>query len=120
MSSAGQLSRWAPWLAALACAGCVAPFAGKAFHIDEPLFLWSARQIQAPPGDPYGFTVNWDHRDEPMWHVTQNPPLACYYTALAAAIVGWGEVGLHLAFLLPAIGVIVGTARLAGRFGAPP
>ena len=26
---------------------CLAPFVHKAFHIDDPLFIWSAKQIQA-------------------------------------------------------------------------
>jgi hypothetical protein len=32
------------WLVLLACA-CLAPFAGKAFHIDDTLFLRAAEQI---------------------------------------------------------------------------
>src|SRR5438067_537898 len=111
MSPSGRLSRCAPWVMALGCIACLVPFVGKAFHIDEPLFLWSARQLQAHPGDPFGFDVNWDleHRAKPMWLVTQNPPLACYYAALAAAAVGWSETALHLAFLLPAVGAVIGT-----------
>ncbi len=33
----------------------LAPFLAKPFNIDDPLFLWTARQIQAHPADPYGF-----------------------------------------------------------------
>src|SRR5580765_2880953 len=35
------------------------PFARRAFHIDDPMFIWSAKQIQNSPGNPYGFAVNW-------------------------------------------------------------
>src|SRR4051812_34039948 len=38
---------------------CLAPFLGKAFHIDDPLFIWAGKQIAQHPGNPYGFTVNW-------------------------------------------------------------
>src|SRR5438270_5558613 len=37
----------------------LAPFLNKAFHIDDPLFLWMAQQIAKHPLDPYGFEVNW-------------------------------------------------------------
>jgi hypothetical protein len=102
-----------------AAAGCLLPFAGKPFHVDDPLFIWSAQQIHRHPFDPYGFTVNWDHINEPMWQVTQNPPLACYYAA-AAGCIAWDEMTMHVAFLVPTIGTLWGTYRLADRFGAPP
>src|ERR1700691_4071250 len=82
---------------------CLAPFIGKPFNIDDPLFLWTARQIQSHPFDPYGFNVNWYGWESPMWEVTKNPPLAGYYLALSAANLGWSECALHLALLLPAV-----------------
>lgn len=91
------------------------PFLAKPFNIDDPLFLKAARQIQNHPGDPYGFEVNWDDSAKPMSAVTKNPPLACYYLALAAALFGWSEPGLHLAFLMPALAAIWGTYRLGQR-----
>ncbi len=54
-----------------------------------------------------------------MWRVTENPPLASYYLALAAGIFGWSEIALHFAFLLPALAVILGTHRLARHFCQP-
>ncbi|MGA2263065.1 MAG: hypothetical protein ABSH28_16740 [Acidobacteriota bacterium] len=35
----------------------LAPFAGSAFHIDDTLFLWTAKHIVAHPLDPYGFSA---------------------------------------------------------------
>jgi 4-amino-4-deoxy-L-arabinose transferase-like glycosyltransferase len=99
----------------LACAACLLPFVNKAYHIDDPLFLYAARHIHAEPLNFYGFIVNWYGTAMPMWDVMQNPPLACYYIALAAALFGWSEPALHLAFLLPAVGAIWGTYRLAAR-----
>lgn len=92
---------------------CLLPFAGKAVHIDDPLFIWPARHIQASPADPYGFPVNWYGYDSPMWRVTQNPPLTSYYLALTAALAGWGSLSLHLAMILPAIAVVLGMYALA-------
>jgi hypothetical protein len=54
----------------------------------------------------------WNVHIEPMHQVTQNPPLAIYYLALASTLTGWGERGLHAACLLPALGVVLGTWRL--------
>jgi 4-amino-4-deoxy-L-arabinose transferase-like glycosyltransferase len=98
----------------------LAPFANKAFHIDDPLFLWTARQIQQHPLDFYGFNVNWYGTTAPMAEVMKNPPLAAYYLAGAVALLGWSEVALHLAFLLPALAVVCGTYLLAKRFCARP
>lgn len=113
-----------PWLPVVflvvLTALCFVPFAGKAFNIDEPLFLWAAKHIQTNFTDPYGFDVNWYGRLDPMHAVTKNPPLACYYIALSAWVVGWGEVALRLAFLLPTIALVVGTYLLAGRFCRRP
>jgi len=55
-----------------------------------------------------------------MWKVTENPPLACYYLALASGILGWSELALHSAFLLPALAVVWGTHRLARHFCSQP
>lgn len=96
------------------------PFAASAFRIDDPLFIWVAQQIQAHPLDPYGFTVNWYGWPSPMSEVLQNPPLAAYFLALAAALLGWSETALHLAFLLPALAAALGIYRLATRLCAAP
>jgi len=107
------------WLAA-ACVACLLPFANKAFHIDDTLFLYAAQHIQEDPVHFYRFDVNWYGTTDPMWEVMQNPPLASYYLALAAALFGWSEVALHLAFLVPAVGVIWGTFRLAEQLCTRP
>jgi len=97
-------------------AALLLPFVRTALRIDDPLFVWTARQIQAKPLDPYGFNVNWYGSPMPMSEVTKNPPLASYYIASAAAVLGWSETALHIAFLLAAIAVAVGMFLLAQRF----
>jgi 4-amino-4-deoxy-L-arabinose transferase-like glycosyltransferase len=96
------------------------PFAGKAFHIDDPLFLWAGRHIAAKPADLFGFPVNWSGEELPMSEVTKNPPLTCYFIALVGSTFGWSEIPLHLGFLIWPAGVIAGTYVLSRRFEAPP
>ena len=119
-----SLSRWLAqhpyWTLTLALLAMLGPFLAKPFNIDDPLFIWAARQIHAHPADPYGFTVEWGWTAFPMWKVTENPPLACYYLAGAAGMLGWNELALHCAFLLPALAMISGTHRLARRFCQQP
>ena len=114
-----KIRRWCAlhprWTLTLVGLAALVPFLAKPFNMDEPLFLWAARQIQVHPGDPYGFNVNWYGTTMPMSVVTKNPPLACYYLALAAKAFGWSEAALHAAFLLPALAMIWGTYRLARR-----
>src|SRR5580658_1982113 len=107
-------------LLAVAVLTCLAPFSGKAFNIDDTLFVYEARQIAQYPLDPFGFKVNWFLDAVPMAYETKNPPLASYYIAAAALIVGWSERALHFAFLLPALAVVLGTYRLALRFTTSP
>lgn len=104
---------------ALVTVAALLPFLDKAFHVDDPLFLMVARRVATHPADPFGFEVNWYGAAQPMWQITQNPPLGGWAIAAAAALFGWSERALHGAFLLPAIAVVVATARLARRCGAP-
>lgn len=108
------------WLLTALTLLCLLPFAGRAFHVDDPLFIWAGQQIQKHPLDPYGFQVQWDNYSEPMSEVTKNPPLACYYAAAVGSIAGWSEYALHLGFLPFAIAVVLGTYRLAARFSRSP
>jgi hypothetical protein len=91
----------------------LAPFPGKAIHIDDTLFVWAAKHIAKHPLDPYGFSVVWCKISLPMHEVTLNPPLASYYAAFADAWADWSECYLHLAFLLPAVIVVLGVYELA-------
>jgi 4-amino-4-deoxy-L-arabinose transferase-like glycosyltransferase len=102
-------------LLAVAVFACLAPFSGKAFNMDDTLFIYVARQITQFPLDPYGFKVNWFRDAVPMAYETKNPPLASYYIAAAASFVGWSEWALHFAFVLPALAVVLGAYRLATR-----
>lgn len=105
---------------ALLTIASLAFFSGRAFHIDDPLFIWTAQHIIKQPFNPYGYELIWDITRVPMSEVTQNPPFASYYAAAVGAVTGWSERALHLAFLLPALVVVLGTYRLAGKFTKSP
>lgn len=110
--------------AALLLAGltvaCLLPFLGKAIHIDDPLFVWTAQHIRSHPLDFYGFTVDWGLGPTRMCDEMKNPPLAAYYLAAVGGLLGWSEEALHFGFLLPAVAFIVGTFFLARRFCEHP
>ena len=108
------------FLAIVAVIAALVPFLNKAFHIDDPLFLWMAQQIAHHPGDPYGFAVNWYVSNQPMFSIMQNPPLSSYYIALIASFLGWSEPAIHGAFLVPAIAAVLGTFFLAQRLCNSP
>ena len=122
-ASAGWL-RWESirgvgWYAAAFAALCLLPFLGEAFHIDDPLFLWAAKQIGQHPLNPYGFSVVWYSNSMSMSEVMKNPPLASYFLAVVAHFTGWSENAMHLAMLLPAMSAIFltyGLAREMTRF----
>jgi 4-amino-4-deoxy-L-arabinose transferase-like glycosyltransferase len=108
------------FIAAVAVLAILAPFLNKAFHIDDPLFLWIAQQISHHPGDPYGFAANWYISAQPMFSIMQNPPASSYYMALVANFLGWSEPAMHGAFLVPAIAAVAGTFFLARRLSGSP
>jgi 4-amino-4-deoxy-L-arabinose transferase-like glycosyltransferase len=96
------------------------PFVDKAFHIDEPLFLWAAHHIRESPLNFYNFDVNWYGSNMPASDVIKNPPAASYYIALISGLIGWSEIRLHLSFLLPAVAAVLGTYVLAQRYCTRP
>jgi 4-amino-4-deoxy-L-arabinose transferase-like glycosyltransferase len=107
-------------LLAAAALACLLPFSSKAFNVDDTLFIDVARQITKHPLDPFGFRVNWFLDSVPIAYETKNPPLASYFIAAVASLIGWSERALHLAFLLPALAAVLGTYRLAQRFTKSP
>jgi 4-amino-4-deoxy-L-arabinose transferase-like glycosyltransferase len=108
------------FFATITAIAALAPFLNKAFHIDDPLFLWMAQRIYQHPADPYGFSVNWYVSAKPMFSIMENPPLNAYYMALVASFFGWSEPAMHCAFLIPAVAAVLGTFFLARRLSGSP
>lgn len=99
---------------------CLLPFLNKGYNVDDPLFIWTAKQICNHPLDFYGFTVNWYGTVSPMAEVTKNPPGVCYYLALAGALFGWSEYVLHSAMLIPSVVAVLGMFYLAQLLCSKP
>ncbi len=111
--------RHAALLAALAL-GCLLPFAGKAFHIDDPMYIWAGEQVLADPADFYGFDVNWHGFFEPNYIANKNPPLIGFWLAGVSLLGGWSEPALHLGMLLPLGLLLLAVYGLAARLTASP
>lgn len=103
------------WLVAGVTVLLLLPFIGKPFHIDDPLFVWTARRILQAPLDFYGFEINWYDSLQPMADVMQNPPLVAYWHAGVVWLAGLHETALHLGALPWAVAATLGTHALASR-----
>ncbi len=123
MAQAGsaRLKAWGvPFCAAILPVLLLAPFANKAYHLDDPLSLWTAKHILEDPLRFFDYPVNWTGVEGAAYLVIKNPPLSMYYMAAVGAIFGWGETPMHLAFLLPAAMASLGTYYVARRFCREP
>ncbi len=96
------------------------PFSGKAFHIDDTLFIWAARHISQKPFPFYWFNVNWYGYDMPLFQVMKNPPLTSYFIAMTAPLAGWSERALHFVFLIPAASLGIAIYLIAEKFTRLP
>jgi 4-amino-4-deoxy-L-arabinose transferase-like glycosyltransferase len=114
--------RKAAALLIIACVviACLLPFAGKAFNMDDPMFIWVADQIRIHPGDLYGFQINWYDTDLPVHKIQKNPPLVSFYIAAVQMLGGSGEWPLHLAFTLITLLTALGMYTLAAAFCSRP
>jgi len=99
---------------------CVGPFLARPIHLDEPVFVWVARQIARDPLDFYGFELNWTGTREPVHAFMMNPPLASYYLALVASALGWSDAAVHAAFVPVALAALLGAVALAARLSSRP
>jgi 4-amino-4-deoxy-L-arabinose transferase-like glycosyltransferase len=95
-------------------------FLGKAYHIDDPLVVWTAQRIAGHPADFYGFEVNWFGFKAPMVQVYLNPPGAAYYSAVFGILFGWSEPVMHASMALTAAALVLGVYWLALRLKADP
>lgn len=75
------------------------PFLGKAWNIDEPLYLPVALQILKDPLHPYAFDFNWYGTALPYPAINNTPPLLHYLLAGALALTGGSEAWTRLLFL---------------------
>jgi len=100
---------------------CLLPFLNKPVHMDDPLFIWSARQICAHPADFYGGPpINWYGSPMRFSDVPKNPPLASLLSRGSGGDLRMNERALHAAMLLPALLAVWGVYELARRLCSRP
>jgi 4-amino-4-deoxy-L-arabinose transferase-like glycosyltransferase len=108
------------WREAMALAAvvlvAVLPFLGKAFHIDDVLYLAVARQILREPLDPYGAQITWEKEPESLFDADFNPPLWNYLMAAVMAVAGESEIALHLLEGVFVAGAAVAMYGLSRRY----
>jgi 4-amino-4-deoxy-L-arabinose transferase-like glycosyltransferase len=104
----------------LATIALLAPFADKPLHIDDPVYVWVAKQIHLQPADFYGFQLNWYGTPQPAFDINKNPPIISYWHAGVGALGGWGERSLHAGALVWTIAAVLGTYELGRRFSRRP
>jgi 4-amino-4-deoxy-L-arabinose transferase-like glycosyltransferase len=92
------------------------PFLGKAFHIDDTLFYYTAKQILTSPLDPYSFHVNWTGNTQKAYSFFSNPPGISYYIAFIIHVFGANEKVIHASYILFSLLSIFSMYFLAKRF----
>ncbi len=97
----------------------VLPFCAKAFHIDDPFYIWVGQYIQSHPFDFYGAQINWYGREMPVYAMHASPPLVPYLLAVWATVFGWSEISLHVLYagfaVLLSVSVFFVASRLTQR-----
>ncbi len=120
MDSAAHSSNLYRWLAAILPAVLLTPFINKAFHIDDTVFIYVAQHLHQNPFDFFGFEINWQDRPLGVFFFDKNPPGLSYFLALMALGLGWSEIALHSAQLIPTMLASVGLYQLGSRFSKSP
>lgn len=119
-SHSAQSSKLQQTIILLCVVALFVPFVDKAYHIDDPVYIWVARQILRNPLDFFGFSANWYVEIQHGADISVSPPLYSYYLALIGSKFGWTEIPLHVASIVPAIAAALGTYRLAGCLKSNP
>lgn len=108
------------WVAVLLPVLLLLPFINKAFHIDDPAYIYVAQHLMDDPVDFYGFEINWGEETLPVYEWNKNPPLFSYYLAPFGLLFGWSEISMHVAQLIPIALIALGLYRLASMMCGSP
>jgi hypothetical protein len=96
------------------------PFAGRAHHIDDPLYVAAARQAWTAPLDPLGGDSFWHDQPTTLFHDLYNPPLTAYLLAVPVALGGGAERPIHLVMILLGAATLVAATWAGEPLGVPP
>ncbi|HEX4824962.1 MAG TPA: hypothetical protein VFV19_11690 [Candidatus Polarisedimenticolaceae bacterium] len=102
----------AAWPALVLAAAVLLPFLGKAYTIDDPLFLYQARHVLEDPLHPTAFDVVWSLEPHRMSALMASGP-GMAYLLVPTLLAGGAEWVAHLTQLLLLALAIVATASLA-------
>jgi hypothetical protein len=108
----------AAWPALLLAALVLSPFFGKAFTIDDSLFLRQAEQAIADPWHPTAFDIVWTEKPVPLRMsaiMASGPTMA--YVLVPTVLAGGAEWVAHVTQLLLLAAGLVATASLGRRLG---
>lgn len=96
------------------------PFFGKAYTIDDTLFMLQAQHALVDPLHPTAFRVVWGYADVPLSIAMPSGPVMAWLLLPAAALDGaeWAAHGMQLALLLLGVWATAALAlRLTDRDG---
>ena len=93
--------------------------ASKPLVIDDPVYVAFARQIQAQPGDPYGFELYWYDAPEPAMRFGTVPAVLPYWLAGAMTLLGDSPLAWKLSLLPFALALTGSLGFLLQRFAQP-
>jgi len=95
------------------------PFLGKAFTIDDTVFLFEARHAIQDPLHPTAFEMTWEHAPERVSRMVPTGPVMAWL--LVPSVLAGGSEWLAHAVQLAMLWIaIVATVSLALRFGLTP
>ena len=104
------------WMLLLIWAAATSVNLTKAVHMDDPVYLYSARAILETPFRPYNAQISWGAEVPGPLSDSAQPPLLFYGFASILALFGESEVALHAFMSLFTLGVILGFYRITSRF----
>lgn len=100
---------------------CLLPYLNKAYTIDDPLFLLSARQILKNPLQPMSYSVCWTGMETCVQSAAQMGPLGSQplmgYLLVPAILSGGAEWTAHAMQILFGCMAVLAMVRLALRLG---
>ncbi len=92
------------------------PFFGKAFTIDDTVFLFEARHALMDPLHPTAFEMTWEHSPERVSHLVPTGPVMAWLL-IPSIVTGGSERAAHVVQLTMLWLAILATVSLARRLG---
>lgn len=104
------------WLPCLVATLVLVPFLGKAFTIDDTVFLFEAKHALTDPLHPTAFVMTWAHVPERVSAIVPTGPVMAWLL-VPSILAGGSEVIAHAIQLGFVVMAVVATVSLAMRLG---